>query len=61
MWLGFLWKIDAATSIFLRFGEDIVEYFVYESVFGFPPFYFYYLFYEAFHIPDFSTQNLKMR
>ena len=54
-------EVDAATSIFLRFGEDIVEYFVYESVFGFPPFYFYYLFYEAFHIPDFSTQNLKMR
>ena len=27
-------------SIFLKFGEVKVEYFVYKKVFGFPPFYF---------------------
>ena len=30
-------------SIFLKFGEAIVGYFFYKSIFGFPPFCFYYL------------------
>ena len=30
-------------SIFLKFGEAIAGYFFYKSVFGFPPFCFYYL------------------
>ena len=36
------------TSIFLKLGEIIVEYFVYKRMFGFPPFYFFYLFMKLF-------------
>ena len=35
-------------SIFLKFDEVIIEYFVYNRMFGFPPFPFYYLFMKLF-------------
>ena len=35
-------------SNFFKFGEDIIEYFFYKTVFGFPPFCFYHLFMKIF-------------
>ena len=65
--LEFLQKIDFATSmstdyyyapsLFLKFGEIIVEYIVYKSLFGFPLFCFYYHFMKAFLILS-KTKNL---
>ena len=44
------------TSIIFKFGEVMVEYFVYKTVFGFPPFCFYYLFMKLF-LQQSKTKN----
>ena len=44
-------------SVFFKFGEVIVEYFVYKRVFGFPPFCFSYLFMKLFLFQS-KTKNV---
>ena len=44
-------------SIFFKFGEVTVEYFVYKSMFGLPPFCFYYIFIKLFLFQS-KTKNV---
>ena len=68
LWPEFLQKIKCTifdefllslvASIFLIFGEAMVEYFVYKTVFGFPLFCFYYFFMKFFLFQS-KTKNAE--
>ena len=57
----FVTGIDAVTSIFLKFGEDIVEYFVYERISAFPHFIFIIFFTKLFLFQSKPKNAVKIK